>query len=264
MTTPASMPAVFISHGSPMVAIETSAYNDALAAFGKRVQPKAIVVLSAHWMSDARIQISSAAQHKPIYDFGGFPRSLYALKYAAKGLPELAAELAAKLSEAGFAAELEVSRGLDHGVWIPLRAMYPEANIPIVEVSLPLALKPRELFRMGEQLAFLLERGVMILGSGGVVHNLALADLRRRDRPVDGWASAFDGWFKETLQAGDMETLFQYEERAPHAALAASTKEHFLPVFVVAGAASKAAKVESIYEGFEYGNISLRSYALVD
>lgn len=258
------MPAVFISHGSPMVAVETGKYNEALAAFGRDVRPEAIVVISAHWVSDAKIRISSATQHKLIYDFGGFPRALYALQYPAKGSPALASEVADKLQENGFAAELDANRGLDHGVWIPLRAIYPAADIPVVEVSLPLTLEMRELMHVGEILAFLRQRGVMIMGSGGVVHNLALADIGRRDRPVDAWASAFDEWFETTMEAGNIDGLLQYEQLAPYAAEAVSTKEHFLPVFVVSGAASKTATMQTIYSGFEYGNISLRSYALVD
>ncbi|HEX4022870.1 MAG TPA: class III extradiol ring-cleavage dioxygenase [Acidobacteriaceae bacterium] len=264
MTKDARMPAVFISHGSPMIAIEEGAYNDALAAFGERVKPKAILVASAHWVSDARIRISSAAQHKLLYDFGGFPRALYALQYPVQGAPELALEIAEKLAEAGFEVQLDATRGLDHGVWIPLRTMYPKADVPVVEISLPLTFTPRELFRIGEQLAYLRERGILTMGSGGIVHNLALADLRRRDRPVDAWASAFDQWFQATLETADTEALLQYETLAPYAAEAVSTKEHFIPVFVVAGAASKMATVENIYTGFEYGNLSLRSYALVD
>jgi len=258
------LPAVFISHGSPMVAIEAGKYQDALAAFGARVKPNAIVVVSAHDVSDAHVRISFAAEHRLIYDFGGFPRALYALEYPAKGSPELAAEIAGKLEAAGFAAELDAKRGLDHGVWIPLLLMYPKADVPVVEISLPLTLAPRELFRLGEQFANLWERGILILGSGGVVHNLALADLRRRDRPVDGWASAFDEWFQTTLEAHDMEAMFEYAESAPHSAQAVPSVEHFSPVFVVAGAASKTATVEIIYEGFEYGNMSMRSYSLVD
>jgi len=245
-----------------MVAIETGPYQDALRRFGREHRPRVIVVFSAHWDSGGRIVIGSAARHALIYDFGGFPKALYEVKYDAPGDPALAARIAATLRDAGFAPGLDDARGLDHGVWAPLRLMYPEAVTPVVEVSLPTGMAPEALCRIGAALAPLRREGVLILGSGGIVHNLALLDWRRRDRPPEPWAEAFDSWFQSRLEARVTDELFRYAD-APHAALAVPTNEHFVPVFAALGAAQEGYQVKPIFRGFEYGTISMLSFALV-
>jgi 4,5-DOPA dioxygenase extradiol len=257
----AGAPAVFVSHGSPMVAIETGPYQDALRRFGREHRPAAIVVFSAHWDTGVEIRIGCAARHRLIYDFGGFPRPMYELAYAAPGDPALAGRIGAILRDAGFAPSPDETRGLDHGVWIPLRLMYPEADTPVVEVSLPAGMEPEALYRIGSALAPLRREGILILGSGGIVHNLALLDWRRRDRPAKPWAASFDAWFRTRLEAGAMDQLFRYAD-APHAALAVPTNEHFVPVFAALGAAQDGFRVEPIFEGFQYGTLSMRSFAL--
>jgi 4,5-DOPA dioxygenase extradiol len=258
----ADMPVVFVSHGSPMVAIETGPYQDALARFGRAHRPSAIVVISAHWDSGAAVRITSAARHRLIYDFGGFPQDLYELQYDAPGDPQLAGRIDALLREAGMAPTLDASRGIDHGVWIPLRLMYPDGGIPVVEVSFPGAMQPEQLFQVGKALAPLGSEGVLILASGGIVHNLRRLDWQHRNRPNEAWAETFDNWFARRLAEHDYEGLFGYQDRAPHAAWAVPTNEHFHPVFVALGAAGETAAAELIYEGFEYGTLSLRSFAL--
>ena len=244
-----------------MVAIETGPYQDALRRFGRENRPAAIVAISAHWDTGGEIHIGSASRHRLIYDFGGFPDALYEVKYDAPGDPALAGRIGAMLRDAGFAPIPDEARGLDHGAWVPLRLMYPEADTPTVEISLPTSLAPEALYRMGAALAPLCREGVLILGSGGIVHNLARLDWRHRDRPAEPWAAAFDLWFQSRLEARSTSELFRYAG-APHAALAVPTNEHFVPVFAALGAAQDGFRVEPIFEGFQYGTLSMRSFAL--
>lgn len=231
----ARMPVAFVSHGSPMVAIETGRYQEALERFGREHRPSAVIVISAHWESGDTVRINSAAKHHLVYDSGGFPRELYELTYEAAGEPELAQRI--------------------HGL---LR----EAEVPIVELSIPVKRSPTELFRIGELLSPLRSEGVLILGSGGIVHNLAQLDWGLRDGPAEAWALDFDRWFAEKLEAWDIEGLLRYKQIAPSAALAVPTNEHFHPVFVVLGAARGQGRVDLIYEGFQYGTLSMRSFAV--
>lgn len=258
----AMMPALFISHGSPMVAIQRGPYQDALAKFGREVRPRAIVAISAHWGSGTTIGITGSERHDTVHDFGGFPPTLYGLRYDAPGSPELASHIVGLLRDCGFGTATANERGLDHGVWIPLRLMYPEADIPVVAMSVPLQLTPEELYRVGQALAPLRAEGVLILGSGGIVHNLRLVHYADPHAPVERWAAEFNRWFRDKVEQNKLADLFNYEAAAPHAQLAVPTFEHFAPVFVVLGASSETGQVTTIYEGFEYGNISMRSFAI--
>jgi 4,5-DOPA dioxygenase extradiol len=255
-------PVVFISHGSPMVAIQRGPYQDALAKFGREVRPRAIVAISAHWGSGKTIGITGSEQHETVHDFGGFPPALYELNYNPPGSPELASQIAGLLHEGGWNPAIKNERGLDHGVWIPLRLMYPEADRPVVAMSVPLQLTAEELYRVGQALAPLGAEGALILGSGGVVHNLRLVHFEDIRHPVDFWAAEFDAWFRDAVEQERLDDLFNFRSKAPHARLAVPTFEHLAPVFVVLGAASGSRSVSTIYEGFEYGNISLRSFAI--
>jgi 4,5-DOPA dioxygenase extradiol len=255
-------PAVFISHGSPMVAIERGPFQDALAAFGRRVDPNAIVAISAHWGSSTSISISAADRYETIHDFGGFPPALYQLTYSPPGSPELAHRIAGLLKSDGWKTEVTTTRGLDHGVWIPLRLMYPEAGIPVVQLSGPLDLTPQQLCDLGKTLKPLRAENIMILGSGGIVHNLRLFRGGPVDQPVEPWVKEFDDWFEAKLKAHKIDDLIRYQELAPHAALAVPTFEHFAPVFIVLGATSDSEKIESIFEGFQHGALSMRSFAI--
>jgi 4,5-DOPA dioxygenase extradiol len=253
-----SQPAVFVSHGSPMVAIQDGAYQQALKAFGDKLTPTSILVVSAHWDSGRTVSITDCDRNTLIYDFGGFPRELYELKYDAPGSKSLASEVASQL-DSKFKVELDSSRGLDHGAWVPLRLMFPKADIPVVELSIPTSLSPQELFELGRQLAPLRERGTLILGSGGIVHNLRTVDFHAQHGSPEAWAEKFNRWFAETLEARDIQQLFNYES-APNSKLAVPTPEHFVPVFVVMGAAENSKAPETIFEGFEYRTISMRSF----
>jgi 4,5-DOPA dioxygenase extradiol len=256
-----SQPAVFISHGSPMAAIEHGAYQQALGAFGAKLKPTAILVISAHWDSAGSIRITSAETNSLIYDFGGFPSELYRLRYDAPGSPALAERVAAALRAQKFEVTLDPQRGLDHGAWVPLRLMFPKADIPVVELSIPTSFSPESLFELGRQLAPLRDEGVLLLGSGGIVHNLREVDFRNQHGAPVAWAAEFDRWFADALARRDDKQLFAYESAA-HSDLAVPTPEHFVPVFVVLGAAENSKALENIYEGFEYRTLSMRSFAV--
>ena len=246
-----------------MTALEKGSYAEALAQFGRSVDPSAIAVISAHWQEPG-IRIAAAAHPELIYDFGGFPQELYEIKYDAPGSPTLAVEVAAQLKVAGFEAKLDERRGWDHGVWVPLRLMFPEARIPIVEISLPMRWAPQELFKVGKVLGGFRSKGVLVMGSGGIVHNLRLMNWREKDAPVDSWAREFQESVKEWVERRDFETLFQYEKAAPQAARAVPTPEHFAPLFPVLGAAGESAKLVPIFERVEHGNMSMFSFQLAD
>jgi len=259
-----SLPSVFVSHGSPMVALEAGPYQDALAQFGRSVRPCAIVAISAHWGSDETISVTGVKRNTTIHDFGGFPAPLYELTYNAPGDPELASDIVGLLQENGFHAATTAHRGLDHGTRIPLRLMYPEADIPVVAMSVPLQRSPKEPYKIGQALAPLRQQGVMILGSGGIVHNLRLVHFADPQAQVERWAAEFDRWFRDAVEQNKLADLLSYEHAGPHAQLAVPTFEHFAPVFVVLGAASDPKEVTTTYEGFEHGNISMRSFALLE
>jgi 4,5-DOPA dioxygenase extradiol len=248
-------PAVFLAHGSPMSALGGDAHAAALQAFGKQhADARAIVIVSAHWQTRGELR-ATAWQHAPlVYDFGGFPDELYRIEYPAPGDPALAARVIRAIP----GAIPELRRGLDHGAWVPLRLAWPEATIPVVEVSLPVA-APEDIFALGRQLRPLREEGIVVAGSGGIVHNLGQVQVGDKNAAVDPWAAEFDRWVADRVARHDAATLFRYRASAPNAALAVPTPEHFDPLFIALGAAWPEEGVETIYEGFHYGNISMCS-----
>jgi 4,5-DOPA dioxygenase extradiol len=252
------MPSLFISHGAPSIAIEQDDFTRAVSAFGKTLRgARSVAVVSAHWQSRS-VRVNAVARPETIYDFGGFAEELYNIRYEAPGDPELAREIAALLG----GAALEEERGWDHGLWVPLRILLPEAKIPIVEIAQPYPTTPAELLRIGQALAPLRDDGVVITGSGGIVHNLRAIHLGDKNAPVDDWAKEFDDWFATHLAARDFDTLTRYRDLAPHATLAVPTPEHFEPVFVALGASRDTDSLTTVYEGFHYGNLSMRTFAL--
>jgi len=258
-------PAVFFSHGAPTLAIDPGDYGHALANFGRGLTPvpRAVVVFSGHFEAPLPARATAAARPPLIYDFGGFPDEMYRIQYPAPGDPQLASEIAALLAAAGIRSALEPTRGWDHGLWVPLRMAFPNADVPIVEVSQPVGATPEELLAIGAALAPLREKGVVIAGSGGIVHNLRRVRFAAADGlvDVDAWAKEFDDWVAARLAEMDVSTLARYRTEAPHAALAVPTAEHFNPLFVVLGAVASDERPRTIFEGFQYGNISLRSLA---
>jgi len=246
-------PSVFLAHGAPTSALGGDAHWAALKKFGDAHRDaRAIVIVSAHWQSRGQLRATSWEHAPLIYDFGGFPEELYKITYPAPGDPALAARIP------GAAAETK--RGLDHGAWGPLRLAWPEAKIPVVQVSLP-ADDARAAFELGRSLRPLRDEGVVIVGSGGIVHNLGLVHMSEKNSGVDPWAAEFDRWVAARLQARDVDGILGYAESAPEAELAVPTPEHFDPIFVTLGASWEDDSLSTIYEGFHYGNLSMRSFA---
>ncbi len=263
--TPSSgrLPAIFVSHGSPMIAIESDPWGRALTAFAATLpRPRAVVVVSGHWEAPGPVRVTASPMPETIHDFGGFPDELYRIRYPARGDPGLAALTARLLDESGFQAKTDPERGLDHGAWVPLRFLYPGADVPVVEVSQPLRRNPEDALRMGAALSRLRDQGVLLLGTGGIVHNLRMVDFEDRADRVADWAREFDAWIAARLEAMDSAGIASYRTAAPHAESAVPTPEHFDPILVVLGSAIAGERVTTIHEGFRYGTLSMRSFAV--
>jgi 4,5-DOPA dioxygenase extradiol len=259
-----TLPALFLSHGSPLLALLDSPARRFLAGLGARLpRPKAIVVLSAHYDA-AGIEVTGAPAPPTIHDFGGFPRELYALRYAAPGDPALAADIAARLTTAALPARVQPERGLDHGAWIPLLLMYPAADLPVVQVSIDSERSAEHHLALGRALRPLRDAGVLVIGSGGATHNLSLymrAGERAEDAPPLEWVEAFNEWVAGAIEAGRVDDLLHWQQRAPYAAPNHPTPEHFLPLFAALGAAGDAEPGRRIHTSYDRGLLSLDSYA---
>lgn len=254
------LPTVFVSHGSPMLALTDTPAAAFLRTFGARLQrPRAVLGVSAHFETD-RPTVSRAGAPGMIYDFRGFPPALSEIVYAAPGAPEIAEEVAAALTEAGLEAELN-ERGFDHGTWVPLALMYPGADVPVVTLSIQPEAGPEHHYRLGQALAALPARGILVLGSGSLTHNLWEMDRGEVDAEVREWATAFAEWIDARLAEGDVAALLDYRSRAPHAERNHPTDEHLLPLFVALGAAGEGASVRRVHTSHEYGALMMDAYA---
>ena len=240
-----------------MLALDGEAWGEALAAFGRGLSGvKGILVVSAHWENRGSFRLYSAERPGVMHDFGGFPPELYTLDYPAPGSPELAQRAAELLAGAGLEAELDPARPLDHGAWVPLRHLAPDASIPVVQLSLPRPRDPQLLLRAGRALAPLREESILILGSGGLVHNLGRLDWAGESEPQP-WAAAFQAWADGRLQAGDAEGLGDWAS-APGARESVPTSEHYDPILVAAGASGSVPS--DLFRGGQLGSLSLTSY----
>ena len=248
-----NLPTLFLSHGAPLLALDDSPARRFLLGLGKTLpRPKAILVVSAHWETTGGVAVSLAAQPETIHDFGGFPAALYQLQYPAPGAPETAERAATLLEAAGFAAQRSASRGLDHGAWVPLSLIYPDADIPTVQVSLPRGASPAEHERMGRALGILREEGVLIIGSGSLTHNLNEFNGGPIDAAVPSWVSDFAEWMNVQLGNRQRDALLAYRAQAPFAARNHPSEEHLSPLFVAMGAAGEGAKAERLHGSYQY------------
>lgn len=246
-----------------MIAIEDDPWRRVLLEFGRREpKPRAVVLVSAHFEAPGPVRVGAAAVPETIHDFSGFPEELYRIRYPAKGDPGLAALIVRLLEEAGFPAKADRERGLDHGAWVPLLSLYPAADVPVVEISQPLRRNPEDALRMGAALARVRDEDVLLMGTGGVVHNLRALDPGSPPGAAMDWARAFDAWFAERLAVMDVASLASYRTTAPHAEKAVPSPEHFDPIFVVLGSARSGERATTVYEGFRYGTLSMRSFVL--
>lgn len=230
MTDAALMPALFLGHGSPMNAIEHNAFHRTWIALGQELpRPKAILCVSAHWQTDGTA-VTAQARPETIHDFGGFPQALFDVRYPAPGNPALARRVAALLAPAKVA--LDTEWGFDHGSWGVLVGLYPKADVPVLQLSLDVRLTPEQHYALAQRLAPLRDEGVLVLGSGNIVHNLRALLTHPRDTRFD-WAERFDGFVRERIEAGDHATLTAYERLGRDAQLSVPTPEHYLPLIYV-------------------------------
>lgn len=255
------LPSLFLSHGSPMLAVQDSPAGRFLDRLGADLpRPRAIVVASAHFASAAPT-VGAAPDPATIHDFGGFPRELHTIQYPAAGAPELATEIASRLADAGFTPSVSATHGIDHGVWVPLRRMYPQADIPVVPLSVNPAGDAAHHLAVGRALAGLREKGVLVIGSGGFVHNLGDLDWQHPEGPMPPWAHAFADWMRQRLAGHDIAALLDWERQAPHARHAHPTVEHLMPLFVALGAAGDGATARLLHASHEYGSLALDAFA---
>jgi 4,5-DOPA dioxygenase extradiol len=252
------LPSVFISHGSPMHALEPGAAGEAWKALGRRLPaPSAILISSAHWETNLPM-LTGSSKPETIHDFYNFPEPLYRLRYPAPGAPALAQRAQALLKEAGFTAGIDGCRGLDHGAWAPLLYVYPDASVPVIQISVQPALGPRHHFALGRALRPLTREKVLVVGSGHMTHNLR--DWARGGGRPEPYAREFQEWVKQKLEQQDLESLVDYRARSPHGVRAHPTDEHFLPLFFALGAASEQSRPERIFDGVDAGVLAMDAY----
>ena len=253
------MPSIFVGHGSPMNAIRSNDFTRMLQKWGQDIgRPTAILVVSAHWLTPNETRVAVQAQPRTIHDFGGFPQALFDMQYPAPGAPEFAREATRLLASAG--AQPSDDWGLDHGAWTVLHFMYPKADIPVFQVSIDYAQAGEHHLAVGKALSALRDKGVLILGSGNVTHNLRLIDAnavdgRMASRP---WAQSFDMAVKSAVLAGDTKALANYQSLDAGARQAAQTPDHYWPLLYAMGAAREGEMPRFFHEGFQLGTLSMR------
>lgn len=231
------LPTLFVSHGAPLFALEPGQTGPVLAQWAQThaPHPRGMVVMSPHWMARSPA-VMTTPQPSTWHDFGGFPRPLYSLQYPAPGSPALAQRVLALLDAAGIPAQGDAQRPLDHGTWVPLMHLYPKADVPVVQVALPVGLGPNEVYAMGQALQDLRRTGILLVGSGAMTHNLGEFGSLNSDQAAP-YVVEFSRWVESAVQRGDLAALLNYRALAPHAARAHPTEDHFLPLFFTLGAA---------------------------
>ena len=250
-------PSLFVSHGSPMFALEPGLLGPALQRIGRALPDlAAVVIVSPHWQTRG-VRVAASPAPQTIHDFGGFPPPLYALQYTPPGAPELAGDVAAMLANAGFDVAIDTQRGLDHGAWVPMRYLKPDADVPVFQVSLPHDIDAAGALRLGRALAPLRARGVLVLGSGSLTHNLY--EFRQHIRDPE-YAQAFADWVADAVRRRDIDALVDYRARAPHGERAHPTEEHYLPLLVALGASSGDDTASLVEGGMTHGVLSMDSF----
>ena len=271
-----TLPSLYLSHGSPMIALEPRAAGHFMRRLGPAIdgrfgRPKAVLIASAHTLTREPVLLA-APRHEAIHDFGGFDPRLNQMRYDAPGAPELAHRVAELLQSAGIPVHRIDQGGLDHGIWTPLRYAYPDADVPVLPLGWPPNWSPAQLFALGQALAPLADEGVLIIGSGAITHNLRRVFGGGGMHPVDQAATPestdFREWFASKVAAGDWAALQDYRAQAPHAALMHPSDEHLLPFFIAAGAGAGAAARagaaghgQRVHASFEFGDLGMDSYA---
>ncbi|WP_017755116.1 DODA-type extradiol aromatic ring-opening family dioxygenase [Calidifontibacillus oryziterrae] len=252
------LPAYFIAHGSPTLAIESNEYTQFLTSLGKELpKPKAVILFSAHWLSDVQ-KVSQVDDYDTIYDFYGFPDEMYQIKYPAKGDRNLTEQIKQLFLNQGIHFDIETKRGLDHGAWVVLRLLFPSADVPVISMSVNPKLSPEEQYKIGKALAELRADNVLIIASGGTVHNLRALRWGNQQGDANQWAVDFDDWLKNHLHTWDTQSLFRYDSIAPnaHIAVPPAGNEHFVPLFYAMGSADHEKSANLIHRSYQYGSLS--------
>ncbi|MAZ47434.1 MAG: 4,5-DOPA dioxygenase extradiol [Halobacteriovoraceae bacterium] len=254
------MPIAFLGHGNPMNAIEKNSFTESLRKFGAKLPKlKAILMISAHWETNGTY-VTGMERPRTIHDFGNFPRALFEVQYPAPGAPEIAKDLTHEVSDPIIQIDLN-KWGLDHGTWSVLKHIFPQANIPVFQLSLDRT-KPMEYhFEMGKKISYLRDHGVMIMGSGNIVHNLREVNWDPEAKPYD-WAIEFDQWVKDKLEKRDYKSLFKEALSSKEGKLSIPTLEHYLPILYVLGASSDSDKLLHEFEGIDMSSMSMRCFSL--
>ena len=258
---PATVPALFVSHGAPLFAIDVGTTGPALTQWGENLKAhypglRGVVIMSPHWMARSP-QVMTGPQPATWHDFGGFPAPLYQIQYPPPGSPALAAQVVELLAEAGLVAQVDPTRPLDHGAWVPLSLLYPQADIPVVQLSLPSRLGPALQNRIGHCLSALRRQGVLLIGSGSITHNLGELDWHAGPQTITPWAKDFRDWIVEHLEHGDEAALLDYRRQAPHAQRNHPSDEHLLPLFFARAAGER---FSLVHQGFSYGALGMDIY----
>ena len=256
------LPAIFVSHGSPMLAIEDAQARQVLASLPEILpeRPKALLMSSAHWKR-LRPAVRSPPANEPIHNFGGFPPALYQIQYPAPPSADLARRVAELLGASGLPTDIDQRRGLDHGAWVPLMVAWPDADIPVVQLSVQTRLGPAHHYQLGQILAPLRDEGILIIGSGSFTHDLASfrSSGGRIDAPEPDWVHAFAEWMASALRERRVDDLLNYRVLAPDAAHNHPTEEHLLPLYVALGVAPEA--VRHLHQSTTYGILRMDAFA---
>jgi 4,5-DOPA dioxygenase extradiol len=249
---------LFVSHGAPTFALEPGLAGPALTKLGRRLpKPEAVLVVSPHWMTTG-VRVGLTVKPATIHDFSGFPPELYRMAYPVSGHPVFARKAMELLEAAGWNAVADTSRGLDHGAWVPLMHLFPDASVPVFQVSMPMNLDCKSAWQLGLALQALEHEGVLIVGSGSLTHNLY--EVRWGDAKAEGYARAFTEWVRATIKHGNNEQLIETLNLAPHARRAHPTVEHFLPLLIAAGAAGTGSHGTLIDGGIEHGVLAMDAF----
>lgn len=258
---PKLQPALFVPHGAPTFALRPGAAGAAMVAAARALAlPRAIIIVSAHW-DTAIPTVGFAERPETIHDFWGFPEELYSLRYPATGCREAANEVVAAIKAAGLPVGEDSEQGLDHGAWIPLRLMFPDADVPVIPLSIQSRGGPQQAYALGRALAPLAGRGFLVIASGNLTHNLRDYQLAARNNgQTPAYVRQFTDWLAEHLQAGDISTLLDYRRQAPGGAQAHPSDEHLLPLFVALGAGGDTAQAERFHAGIDDYVIAMDAY----